>query len=328
MGVRANVDERRRVDELLVRYGRNPLSFCIRYDARWQYVFGEAVEGAVAYLEGKGVALVWGDPLATQRASGLLLNEATAALRGRKKRICLLLVGEEVAAHALERGYGVLKIGEQPAFALGEWQLPRGDPGKRLRWCLNKAKRAGVRVRPYEPADEGLVIDVTAAWERGLGRGRSPTDSFLRASPLTLAGEKLLFVALRAGRAEAVLACAPIPAASGWFLEDLMRRPDAPMGATEAVVVEALRALAADGAERAWMDIAPLRGVQAQLDRRAGILFHAAAPALSFFDSRYHFRGLTTYLDKFQPTEWTPRYVALNPPLPTVGLIRAVSALL
>ena len=322
----ATLDGRGRVEELLGRFGRNPLSFCIRYDAPWQYIFGEAGEGAVAYLERKGVAVVWGDPLAAQEVSDLLLDEATAVLRGRKKRICLLLVGGETATHAFEQGYGVLKIGEQPLFALDEWQPPRGDVGKRLRWCLNKAKRVGVRVRPYEPADEGLVLDATAAWERGLGR--PPANSFLRASPLTLAREKRLFLALCDGRVEAFLACAPVPAANGWFLEDLIRRPDAPMGATEAVVVEALRVLAADGAEHAWMDVAPLRGSEAQLDGRARVLFQAAAPAISFFDSRYHFRRLTTYLDKFQPTSWTPRYVALHPPLPTVGVIRAVNALL
>lgn len=322
----ATLDRRGRVEELLARFGRDPLSFCIRYDAPWQYVFGEAAEGAIVYLERKGVAIVWSEPLASTQASGLLLDEATTFLRDRKKRICLLLVGRETATHALERGYGVLKIGEQPLFALNEWQPPRGDPGKRLRWCLNKAKRAGVRVRPYEPADERLVLDAMAAWERGLGR--PPTSSFLRTSPLTLTREKQLFLALCDGRVEALLACAPVRAANGWFLEDLIRRPDAPMGATEAVVVEALRILAADGAECAWMDVAPLRGSEAQLDGRARIFFHAAAPAISLFDTRYHFRTLTTYLDKFQPTSWTPRYVAVNPPLPTIGLIRAVNSLL
>ena len=318
--------ERDRAAELLAQLGRNPLSFCLRYDAPWQYLFSEAGDGAVAYLERTGVAVVWGDPLAEAGAEGRLLAVATAALRRRKLRTCLLLVGAETAALAHDNGYSVLKIGEQPFFSLGEWQPPRGDPGKHLRWCLNKAERAGVSVRAYEPADEEAARAALAAWEAGLGR--SAAGSFLRASPLTLAGEKRLFVARCDGRIEALLACTPVPAENGWFLEDLLRRPDAPMGATEAVVVEALAALAAEGAERAWMDIAPLRGSEQQLDGRARLLFRGAAPAISFFDSRYHFRALSTYLAKFQPTSWTPRYVALNPPLPTVGVIRAVSALL
>lgn len=319
-------DGRVRADELLARFGRNPLSFCLRYDAPWQYVFAGTGEGAVAYLERNGVAVVWGDPLAAEDSAGVVLDEATAALRRRKLRVCLLLVGAETAAHALGHGYSVLKIGEQPFFSLAEWQPPRGDPGKHLRWCLNKAARAGVSVRAYEAADEEPARAALAAWEAGLARPAA--SSFLRSSPLTHAAEKRLFVARCDGRVEALLACTPVPAENGWFLEDLVRRPDAPMGATEAAVVEALRTLATTGAERAWMDIAPLRGSEAQLDRRAHVLFRAAAPAISFFDSRYHFRTLTRYLDKFQPTAWRPAYVALNPPLPTVGVIRAVSALL
>ena len=321
-----SADGRARAEALLTRFGRNPFSFCLRYDAPWQYVFAEGVEGAVAYLERNGVGVVWADPLAADGAAGAVLDEAAAVLRRRKLRVCVLLVGAETAKHALERGYSVLKIGEQPFFSLSEWRPPRGDPGKHLRWCLNKAQRAGVSVHAYEPADEEAARDAAVAWEAGLARPAA--SSFLRASPLTHASEKRLFVARCDGRVEALLACTPVPAESGWFLEDLLRRPDAPMGATEALVVEALRVFAAEGAERAWMDVAPLRGSDEQLDGRARVLFRAAAPAISFFDSRYHFRALTTYLVKFQPTGWTPYYVALNPPLPTVGVIRAVSALL
>jgi lysylphosphatidylglycerol synthetase-like protein (DUF2156 family) len=288
-------------------------------------VFGSGVDGVVAYLERDRVALVWSDPLAAPEDAGTLLAEATAELRGRGLRTCLILVGEETAAHALACGYAVLKIGEQPFFSLVDWQQPRGDPGKHLRWCLNRAARAGIEIRPYEPRDEHGAADVLLAWERGLGRPSA--QSFLRASPLVLAEEKRLFVAELRGRIEAIVACTP--AAGGrWFLEDLVRRPTAPPGTTEALVVETLRRLAADGAPLAWMDIAPLRGSARQLDGRAQLLFRAAQPAIALFDSRYRFRALGTYLEKFVPTGWSPRFVALNPAWPTLRVIRTVGSLL
>ncbi len=310
--------------ELAVRLSGNPFSFCLRYEAPWQYVHGARADGAVAYLERDRVAVVWGDPLGAPEDGEVLLEEATAALRRRGLRVCLVLVQEATAAQARERGYSVLKIGEQPFFTLADWGQPRGDRGKHLRWCLNRASRAGIRARPYEAADEPLAADVLLAWERRLGHRAS--RSFLRASPLTLAGEKRLFVAWRDGRVEALLACSPVGA--GWFLEDLIRRPDAPTGATEALVLEALHALAADGADVAWMDMAPLRGASQQLDGRAQLLLRAAQPAIALFDSRYRFRALTTYLEKFVPSGWAARYVALNPAWPTVRLIRAVGSLL
>ena len=254
------------------------------------------------------------------------LREFTRTLRARRRRICLVLIGEEVARAAQSLGYVVLKIGEQPYFDFSTWRVPRGDPGKRLRWCLNIARRAGVEVREFRPGDDDAVLDVLGAWERGLGRAAAA--SFLRASPLVHLDEKRLFLAWREGRVDAVVACSPVPAARGWLLEDLIRRPGAANGATEAAVVHALAALAEDGAACAWLDVAPLRGFESQIDRRARILFRAFGPVVQYFDRRYRFRALTTYLGKFQPTAWTPRYVALKPATPTPDLVRALRELL
>ena len=308
--------------QLLAEHGRNPFSGFVRYDAPWQWFATDG--GAAAYLEHGRVALAWADPLAGDPAA--FLAPFTRELRERRRRICFVLVGEEVARAARALGYVVLKIGEQPYFDFATWRLPRGDSGKHLRWCLNLARRAGVEVREYRPGDDAAVLDALAAWEGGLGR--APAESFLRASPLAHLNEKRLFLAWRGGRVDALVACVSVPAARGWLLEDLIRRSDAANGATEAAVVHALETLAADGAARAWLDLAPLRGFESQLDRRARLLFRALGPLVSFFDGRYHFRALTTYLGKFHPTAWTPRYIALKPVLPTPDLVRALRELL
>ena len=276
------------------------------------------------YLEHGWVALAWADPLARDPAA--FLGDFTRELRAQRRRICFVLIAEEVARAARTLGYVVLKIGEQPYFDFATWRMPRGDPGKHVRWCLNLARRAGVEVREYGPGDDAAVRDALGAWEGGLGR--APADSFLRASPLAHLEEKRLFLAWRGGRVDALVACSSVPAADGWLLEDLIRRPDAANGATEAVVVHALETLAAAGAACAWLDVAPLRGFESQIDWRARILFRTLGPLVSFFDRRYHFRALTTYLGKFQPTSWTPRYIALKPVIPTPGLVRALRELL
>lgn len=310
------------VGKLLEQYGRNPFSTFVRYEAPWQWLARDG--GAAAYLEHARVALVWADPLSAD--AGGFLDTLTRELRAERRRICLLLIGEELARLARARGYVVLKIGEQPYFDFAAWRVPRGDPGKHLRWCLNSARRAGVEVREYAPGDEPAVRDVLAAWQDGLGR--PPAESFLRASPLALVDEKRLFLAWRSGNVEALVACSPVPAANGWLLEDLIRRPDAAKGATEAAVVHALESLAADGSACAWMDVAPLRGYESQIDGRAQALLRTLRPVVAFFDARYRFRALTTYLGKFQPTAWAPRYVALNPVVPTPSLVRALRKLL
>lgn len=307
---------------LFAEYGRNPFSGFVRYDAPWQW--HRTGDGAAPYLEHGRVALVWADPLAGDPEA--FLRDLTRSLRERRRRICLILVGEEVARAARGLGYVVLKIGEQPCFDFATWRMPRGDPGKRLRWCLNVARRGGVEVREHGPGDDAAVLDTLQAWESGLGR--APAGSFLRASPLAHVDEKRVFLAWRGGRVDALVACSPVPAVNGWLLEDLVRRPDAANGATEAAVVHALAELADAGAACAWLDVAPLRGFESQIDRRGRLLFRTLGPLVSSFDARYHFRSLTTYLSKFQPTAWTPRYVALKPAVPTPGLVRALRELL
>ena len=313
--------------DLLELYGALPESVCLRYDAPWRFFFAGGVEGAAAYIESHGVALVWCDPLCARADSRLMLSELTLELRRQGLRICLLVVSDLVAEAALEEGYSVLKIGEQPLFDLARWMPPRGDRGKHLRWCLNSAGRVGLAALEVSGDDEcGQLVEVIAEWEASLARPVS--RSFLRTDPLAAREGKRLLVARRGTRIEAFLSCAPVNGGRGWFLEDLVRRPTAPTGATELVVVEALARLAESGAEWAALDIAPLRRSGDQLDRRGRRLMRAARPALDHFDARYHFRARSQYASKFAPSEWRPRYVALRPPLPTVGLIRAVRSAL
>jgi phosphatidylglycerol lysyltransferase len=248
-------------------------------------------------------------------------------LRRQGLRISLLIVSEHVAQAALEDGYAVLKIGEQPIFDLTHWTPPRGDRGKHLRWCLNSAARAGLTASAIVGEEESAqLLEVVAEWESGLARPAS--RSFLRTDPLAAREHKRIVVARRGKRVDAFLACAPVNGGRGWFLEDLVRRSGAPTGATELAVVEALAQLADSGAEWAALDIAPLRGSADQPDWRARWLFRAARPALAYFDARYHFRARSQYASKFAPSEWRPRYVALFPPRPTIGLTRAVRAAL
>jgi len=317
---------------LLRRFGRNPGSFLVLYDAPWRFFVDPSTAGAVCYIEVSRTAVVWGDPLcAPERVEGLLA-EFTRAMRRRGLRVCLVAVDEDTARIALGGGYAVLKIGEEPVFDLGTWRRPRGDPGKKLRWCLNHARRAGVAVSEYRPAEgrdpalEDELVAARQAWEASLGR--RPVRSFLRAAPLAEIRHKRVFLARRAGRLEAVLACSPVYGRDGWYLEDLIRVPGAVNGATELLVVEAMERLGASGASFASLGIAPLRGSEDQLDRRAGWMARALHVGFERFDRQFHFASLSRFKAKFRPTGWEPRYVAFNPPRPSVGLARAVISVL
>ncbi len=329
---RLDQGSRARLAELLGRFGSNPISFLTLYQAPWSLYESERVDGAVPYVEVHRTALAWGDPLCDPDDTSSLVAEFTAAMRARRLRVCFVAVQEGVAEHAMELGHAVVKIGEEPVFDLPGWHRPRGDGGKHLRWALNRARRAGALVEEYRPGerrDRALERDIVAArasWERALGR--RPVRSFMRSAPLAEAERKRIFVARVGGRVVAVLACAPVYGRGGWYLEDLVRTADAPLGATELLVVEALERLGTGGATFATLGIAPLRGAERQMDRRARRIAGILRLVFDRFDRRYHFASLSRFKAKFRPSGWEARYVTFDPPRPSVGLIRAVVSVL
>src|SRR5712691_3734472 len=257
--------------DLVERRGTSPLSFLLRYDAPWRAHF--AGDAAVCYLEARRAAVAWSDPLCDPADLAVVIADFAETMRAQGRGVCLVAIGEDSARAALGAGFSVLKVGEEPWFDLGAWERPRGDRGKKLRWLVNRARRAGVEIDDYGPShahEPSLAEDVEAVlgrWRAALGRPES--NSFMRTAPLALPGLKRLFVARHRGVAEAVLACAYLPASGNWYFEDLVRAPDAVNGATELLVAEALERLRADGAPAAAFALAPMRGMHEQIDRKS-----------------------------------------------------------
>ena len=328
----ASATERARAIELLRRCSRSSESVILRYDAPWRYLFGRSVEGVVAWIEAHRVAVVWGDPVCAVGDERQLVSELARYARAQRLQACMLLVEEPTARAALDAGFVVVHVGSEAVFDLTTWKLPRGDSGKSLRWCLNRARRAGLEVGEYRASDgrrpelEQEIADVVSAWEASLPT--APAQSILQTSPLLHVEDKRLFTARRNSRLEAVLACSPVPAAGGWYLEDLVRVPDAAVGASELLVVSALERLAFAGARMASLGVAPSLDHAGQIDRRARLLLATLRPLVSWIDRRYRFDALTSYKEKFRPTSWRPRYVAVLPPRPTVRLVRAIRSVL
>ncbi len=306
-------------------FGTGPLSFLLRYDAPWRtFSLGE---GVVCYLESPRAAVVWTDPLCAEWELPELLGAFGRAMRAERRSVCLLAVSEQTARTAIEIGFSALKIGEEPWFDLASWHTPRGNRGKKYRWAANHARRMGVEIEEYRPSEtrdidlENEVLDVLARWRAALKRPES--NSFLRAAPFEQAALKRVFLARRGGKAEAALTCAYIPAIGGWYLEDSFRVPDAANGATELLISTALARLQADGAAGAAFAMAPMRGVEDQLDGRARWIGGMLARAIQRVDNRYGFSAMARYEARFEPSEWHPRYLAFLPALPRPAAIRA-----
>lgn len=105
----------------------------------------------------------------------------------------------------------------------------------------------------------------------------------------------------------AFLACSPIYARNGWYLEDLIRSPTASNGCTELLLTEALKTLAADGFAMATLALAPLAGLPDR-DETHPILNFVLRLCYRHLSWVYHFRTLEYFKGKFQPNHWEKNY--------------------
>ena len=209
----------------------------------------------------------------------------------------MLPLGKETADVARECGMGLLKIGESGYFNLPQWK-PAGDRGKKVRAGVNQARKAGIAVERYDPLsnrDERTRAEIEELCQAWIDtREVDALGWLLELDPFKLAEYKRYFLAHAAnGHLEGMLACCPIPARNGWYLEDLIRRPGADRGVSELLIVEALRSLAAEGAELATLATSPLAGVES--NGSSGEFKHLAKLLRLIYehlDAFYHFKAL------------------------------------
>src|SRR5262249_45314096 len=142
---------RQQVRARLLAHGYNSNDFLALYRG-WRYFLHE--RGIVVYQRRGRTLVASGDPLCAEAALGPVLAAFVAFARGQRCRAAFLGASERLAAVAATRGFGVLKVGEEPFFELASY-APSGDRAKKARSALNQARRRGVTVRPYCPAEGG-----------------------------------------------------------------------------------------------------------------------------------------------------------------------------
>ena len=225
-------DARRRALELIRQYGWNNTSFQT-LEPHFEYWFDPDGPGVVAYY-----------------------------------RACFFGTLERFAAELGDAAANI-KIGEQPWWDPQRWdQLAerRRTVGSQLR----RAKRLGVSVRQiaatamlqHDSPARRSAQSVIDAW---LAAHRMATMSFVvHIDPFSFAEQRRYFLAEQRDSSGGLapvgfLALVPVYARDGWFLEDLVRTPQAPNGTAEALIDAAMLAVALEGSCYATLGLSPLK---------------------------------------------------------------------
>ncbi|MFN7930513.1 MAG: DUF2156 domain-containing protein, partial [Blastocatellia bacterium] len=299
-----------RLVSCVMRYGYEQQSFVSLYGGM-EVWFSQAPEAAVVYRRLGKVAVVSAAPLAAAEHLAEVTRQFLAYCQAEKMDCLMVPVGPEFARIAEGCGMGLLGIGESGYFQLPEWK-PRGDKCKKVRAGVNQARGAGVEVERYDPGRKlncqlrNEIEQLCQAWI-----GTREVDALgwlLELDPFFLSEHKRYFLARRNGKVEGLLACSPIPARNGWYLEDLIRHPQSERGVSELLVVTALDHLGAEGATLATLGTSPLAGI------KTGGQFKQLSRVLKFIyenlDGFYHFKDLHHFKAKFAPSLVEPEYLA------------------
>jgi phosphatidylglycerol lysyltransferase len=290
------------------------------------------IDGAIVYGEFGRVWLAAGDPFARPEDKAELARQFAAHAREHNRTVAFVPTTADFARAVVPRDFAAVKVGAAPYFDLKTWN-PRGDAAKKLRAGINQARRAGVTIEALDNEfDESLkkeAAELCMHWLR-YRRAGSSFGWLIALDPFMHAPHKKYFAARANGRLVGFLAASPIPARKGWYLEDILREPDAPPGMAALLVFEALQTLKAEGFEVATLGTSPLADDGAQ---DVPTDYKVVARALDIASDRlsgfYNFEGLRRFKGKFVPSWWESEYVlgqrgVTMPPRVAYAIIRAL----
>jgi phosphatidylglycerol lysyltransferase len=290
-------------------------------------------EGAVGFNDFGKVWLVPGEPLASADNQAAVADRFLRAASAKGCSVGFLPATERFAKHGRQLGLRAVKIGSAPYFDLATW-APRGDRAKKARAGVNQARRAGVQVTKVINIDENLIGETCRLCKSWLTTRRSPTRfGWLFAIDLFRHSERKKYFTARdaTGRLVGFLGASPIPTRQGWYLEDVLRLPEAPNGTADLLVVEVLKSLKSDGAKLATLGTAPmaLEGSIDSLVQYSPVLSNVARIIATIFTIFYNFDGVRRFKAKFAPTWWESEYLLVSqnitaPPRIIYAFVQAV----
>jgi lysylphosphatidylglycerol synthetase-like protein (DUF2156 family) len=298
--------------EIILRHGYNTNAYVTLLPPPFSFFCTPGIDGVIPYQRYGNVWLCGGDP----SCAPVDIVPLTAAFRHaaqRERMMIAFLPATPRATNLLvdRLGFDHVKVGEDNFYDFQTWST-RGQKMKHIRANINRATREGVSVRRCLPEaiTEDIRAQVAALIDRWLTtRGMAALSFLLGIHPFERMEDRRLFLAWHGEKVVGFLACSPIPARKGWYLEDIIRDDDAPVGVTELLFAETVAALRDEGAECGTLGMAALAscgpGDQPSSHQLAGWMFDQMYTRLNNF---YHFQSLRFYKEKFGPSFTEPTY--------------------
>jgi len=288
---------------LVDTHAYNGLALLTLYDG-WRYFEPAGIDGFIAYELHRNTAVACGDPVCAEADLPAIITNFAGHCAARGWRFSFVGASARVGKVAASLGLHAIKVGEEPFFDLATHTL-RGRAAKKARSAINLARRTGIVVEEYRdpsPAVDTEIEEVARDWLEH--RHAPPMGFLLRSRPFARRDRKRTFIAMHDGRVVAALICSPAASRRLLYVEELLRRHDAPYGTGELLIEEARRHARAEGYGLLSLGTSPLQGATKQpfgRYRPITLLFKLICLKVNFV---YSFRSLNHFKKKFAPSFW------------------------
>jgi lysyl-tRNA synthetase class 2 len=287
-------------------HGSDTLSFFkLRGDKH--YLFDPSGAAFLGYRVESGVLMVSGDPVGTGSAVADLTRELVTFAEARSLRIAALGVSESGRALLEEAGLRALYLGDEAIVDTDSFSL-EGRSIRKVRQSVSRLEKAGyaVRTEALSAVDDRLLGEFEQVAESGRAgceeRGFSMAMDSLR-NP-HCADTLIVYAVDESGVVGGFLQFVPTYGRNAASLSLMRRRPDAPNGLTEFLVVRAIEALRERGVREVSLNFAAFARL---LREPEGLLERAAGRAIALGDTWFQIERLYRFNAKFFP-RWEPRY--------------------
>jgi lysylphosphatidylglycerol synthetase-like protein (DUF2156 family) len=244
---------------ILARRAENPSAFLALNDETCHFTV-DGVDGVIAYrLAGRRTIVQLGGAFADPADQGLLLTAFLGFARSQRRKVVAVQLMRQDAELYATYGFTVNQVGADYARELSGFSL-RGKKHMQLRNKVSRARRAGVSVVEADNDRLGPQLDeIDRLWLRSKGRHVKELKLMVGQRGGPIQPDRRLFAALdETGTALAYVSFSPVYGTqSGWLHDLSRRRPDAPPGVLELIVVTAIETFAAERASHLHFGFTP-----------------------------------------------------------------------
>jgi phosphatidylglycerol lysyltransferase len=323
---KANPKNVERAYHIVKEYGTDSQHYLSLSDEH-DYFFGSTDGGVIPYILAGKKALSLGDPVCKSEFTQRLIAEYLKFCDGMGYKPIFNSVSTGVAEILRKYGCSVVKYGEEAVLNLLEYTLAGGKKAM-LRHNVNKLNKGGVTLWEYRLSNgrdyalENQIAVLAEAWfadkefkmEFSVG-GLHFNEPYNRRYFVTKDEDGGLLT---------VLSFLPYSGGSGYCIDVMYRKLDAPTGVMEHALISAAMEMKNGGVCEVSLGLAPLAGID--IDKpdvsRAEKLMNAV-----FYNTNisYDFKNLHRFKKKFDPTVWKPRYLAYHRGISLVDLAIAIT---